>query len=85
MPRLHLWAAASESPAVVDTGAVRRHSTVAVVSAARSGSMALCPRPRLGRIAARRLGVGRLRLRARRVGRRLALGSGLFGMPLLLL
>jgi len=84
---LHLpWAAAaSGSPAAVGTGAVPQRSTVA--SAAHSGSMAVCPLPRLGLgiAAARRLGAGRLQLRAPRVGHRLVLGSGLFGMTLLLL
>lgn len=62
-----------------------QRSTVA--SAAHSGSMAVCPRPRLGLsiAAARRLGAGRLQLRAPRVGRRLVLGSGMVGMTLLLL
>ena len=84
VPRLQ-WAAASGSPVVAGTGAVPRHSIVVVASAARSGSMAVCPRPRLGLgiAVAQRLGVGKLR--APHAGRRLALGSGLFGMTLLLL
>lgn len=84
---LHLpWAAdaALGSPAAAGTVAVPQRSTVA--SAAHSDSMAVCPRPRLGLgiVAARRLGAGRLQLRAPRVGRRLVLGFGMVGMPLLL-